>query len=87
MVETLAIKCGTKGCAKPATWRIETQDEDGEYIDICVCDEHYPQDPAINEAFVSVKRIRHTEETTTDILGRRWVKHSTGTEFQEEYLR
>jgi hypothetical protein len=27
------------------------------------------------------------DETTTDILGRQWVKHSTGTEFQEDYLR
>ena len=27
------------------------------------------------------------KDTITDILGRRWVKHSTGTEFQEDYLR
>jgi hypothetical protein len=63
--------CSERGCTKSATWRIETQDEDGEYIDIHVCDEHYPQDHAINEGFINVKRIRH----------------STGTEFQEDHIR
>jgi hypothetical protein len=34
-----------------------------------------------------LKEAELEEKVTTDILGREWVKHSTGIEFQEDHIR
>ena len=39
------------------------------------------------EKYWKAEREAKSEETTTDFHGRRWVKHSTGTEFQEDRIR
>jgi hypothetical protein len=47
----------------------------------------FGQDPSCDEVVPDYPDKHRNEETTTDFHGRRWVKHSTGTEFQEDHIR
>ena len=66
--------CDMKNCNNSPEWRVEYQDDNGDFVESHLCTDCFPQDYEIVKHFISVERIDKTH-------------HSTGTEFQEQYIR